>query len=82
MMFIIVPESCQDIHDVISSDVCVYTVSVNMLIGNIQHAHCCFSDLYERETSTEVKDSGINAVRSSLSASKSINSYLNTSLYR
>lgn len=65
MMFIIMPESCQDIHDVTSSDVSVYTVSVNMLIGKIQQADCCFSDLYERETSTEVKDSGINAVRSS-----------------
>lgn len=59
---------CGDVRDVVSSDVSVCTLSVNMLIGKIQLADCFFSDLYESETNPEVKDKGINAVRSSPAA--------------
>lgn len=56
---------CRDVRDVVSSDASVCTLSVNMLIARIQPSDRFFSDLYESETNPEVKDKGINAVRSS-----------------
>lgn len=69
VMFIGRLQSCRDdARDVIIGDASVCALSVNMLIGTIQLADCFFSDLYESETNTEVKDKGINAVRSSPTA--------------